>query len=76
VIKRAHSQEQAAPKPGDILVQGGSVAHHSLKLPDDAGANDYLVVNGNSSFQSVLIKPISRKSVVAVYRLENFAASG
>jgi len=76
VIRRAHDQEQAAPKPADILVQGGSVAHHSLLLPDDAGANDYLVVNGSSSFQSALIKPISRKSVVTVYSLENFAGNG
>ena len=59
-----------------FLVQGGSVAHHSLLLPDDAGANNYLVVNGNSDFQSVLIEPISRKSVVAVYSIENFARNG
>lgn len=73
VVKRAHNQEQNAPKPGDILVQGGSLVHHSLLLPDDAGPNHYLVVNGNSDFQSVLIKPITRTSVVAVYSLENFA---
>ena len=62
-----------ASKPGDILVQGGSRVHHSLLLPDDAGPGNYLVVNGNSNFQSVLIAPITRKSVVAVYSLENFS---
>ena len=76
VIKRAHNQEHPSPKPGDILVQGGSVAHHSLLRQDFAGANNCLVVNGNSDFQSVLIKPISRKSVVAVYSIENFAGNG
>jgi len=73
IKKRAFSVESAEPKPGDMLVQGGSLVHHSLLLPDDAGKNHFLVVNGNSDGQSVLIKPITRKSVVAVYSLEDFA---
>ncbi len=76
VIKRRLNQEQPPPKPGDILVQGGNLVHHSLLLPDDAGPNHFLVINGNSDFQSVLIKPITRKSVVAYYSLENFANKG
>ena len=73
VKRRLHGHAYPAPKPGDILVQEGSRAHHCVLLPDDAGPGHYLVVNGNSTYQSVLIKPITRSSVVAVYSLENFA---
>ena len=72
IKKRVASVEQPPPKPGDMLVQGGSLVHHSLLLPDDAGPKHYLVVNGNSDFQSILIKPILRSSVVAIYSLEDF----
>ena len=71
IRKRAFSMGDS-PKPGDMLVQGGSLVHHSLLLPDSVGNGDFLVVNGNSDGQSVLIKPIKRKSVVAVYSLEDF----
>ena len=68
------NQEQPPPKPGDILVQGGNLVHHSLLLPDaTSNPGQFLVVNGNSDYQSVLIKPINRGSVVAYYSLENFA---
>jgi peptidoglycan hydrolase-like protein with peptidoglycan-binding domain len=70
VKKQGFSQSNPAPKPGDILVQGGSLVHHSLLLPDEAGPNHFLVINGNSDYQSVLIKPIARKSVVAFYGLD------
>ena len=75
-VNRVHNQGKAAPKPDEILVQGGSLVNHGLLLPEDAGANNYLVATGNSDFQSVLIKPINRKSAVAVYSLENFAGNG
>ncbi len=72
IRKRAFSMGDL-PKPGDMLVQGGSLVHHSLLLPDSVGNGDFLVVNGNSDGQSVLIKTIKRQSVVAVYSLEDFS---
>ncbi len=71
--KRPFDAGRDLAKPGDILIQGGSVAHHSLLLPDDGGKNDFVVVNGNSNGQSVLIKPIQRKTVVAIFRLDDFS---
>ena len=56
-----------------MLVQGGNLVHHSLLLPDDVGPKHHLVINGNSDFQSILIKPILRSSVVKIYSLEDFA---
>ncbi len=73
IKKRGANVELPPPKPGDILVQGGNLVHHSLLMPDDVGRDHYLVINGNSDFQSILIKPITRKSVVAIYSLEDFA---
>jgi peptidoglycan hydrolase-like protein with peptidoglycan-binding domain len=72
ITKRRASVELPLPKPGDMLVLGGNLVHHCLMMPDDAGPDHYLVVNGNSDFQSILIKPILRKSVVAIYSLEDF----
>ncbi len=72
IKKRAFGPQSALPKPGDMLVQGGNLVHHSLLLPDDAGGKNFLVVNGNSDFQGITIKPIARSSVVAVYSLEDF----
>ena len=73
ITRRLVNVETPPPKPGDILVQTGNLVHHCLLLPDDVGPHHYLAVNGNSDFQSVLIKPITRKSVQFIFSLEDFS---
>ena len=75
VSKRWMYDKPPAPKPGDILVQGGTLSHHCILLPDSAGADEFLVLNGNSDYQSITIKPIKRASVVAIYSLEDFSGN-
>jgi len=53
---------------GDICVQYGGEVHHFI--PIEVNGDDLLGVNGNSDYQSILIKPMKRASVNYYYRPE------
>ena len=73
ITKRWMDKKPPPPKPGDMLVLAKPLIHHFLLLPDDAGPNHYLSLNGNSDYQSITIKRIERSGLVAYYSLEDFA---
>lgn len=53
---------------GDICVQSGSEVHHFVAV--DFNGDTIQGVNGNSDYQSILLKPMARGSVIYYYRPE------
>lgn len=53
---------------GDICVQSGAEVHHFVAV--DIQGDTLQGVNGNSDYQSILLKPMGRGSVVYYYRPE------
>jgi hypothetical protein len=51
---------------GDICVQSGTEVHHFVAI--EPGGPTFQGVNGNSDWQSILIKPMSLPSVQYFYR--------
>ncbi len=53
--------------PGDVCLKKGSTRHHFIVITD---SDPMLTVNGNSDFQSILIKPIARSEVLLHYKVD------
>jgi hypothetical protein len=53
---------------GDICVQSGQEVHHFVAV--DIQGDTIQGVNGNSDYQSILLKPMSRGTVIYYYRPE------
>lgn len=53
---------------GDICVQSGGEVHHFI--PTEINGDDFQGVNGNSDYQSILLKPMKRSTVLYYYRPE------
>lgn len=53
---------------GDMCVQYGGEVHHFL--PIEINGEDIVGVNGNSNWQSILVKPMKRASINYYYRPE------
>lgn len=54
---------------GDICVQANSVLHHFVAI-DVSDPTSIQGVNGNSDFQSILVKPMARSTIAYYYRPE------
>ena len=53
---------------GDICVQSGGEIHHFI--PVEINGDEIQGVNGNSSYQSILLKPMKRATIAYYYRPE------
>jgi hypothetical protein len=64
---RVKARQQGTPQVGDILVMSGKLVHHCVLL-NKVG---WQTVNGNSEFQSVLIKPTNPANISYYYSVDD-----
>ncbi len=55
-------------RPGDVLVMKGEEVHHCVATADQGAT--VLTVNGNSDYQGILEKPVSKSSVAYYYLVD------
>ncbi len=60
------------PGPGDILILKGDGSHHCI-VTALISENEMETVNGNSDYQSILVKPVRKQDIAAYYSVAKLA---
>jgi hypothetical protein len=65
-------RQDKTPQIGDIVILKGGLVHHFILINKQGDNGNWITVNGNSDYQSILVKPVDPKNVAYYYSVDDY----